>query len=117
MENKENILERFINFIKRIFGKEEVKQIAESTEEVAIKQEEPSFLDRIRVVEEDDAITKLQKDFEKNATTLSSMSDEEIHELNMLYKKQIRDLRKTLSNRRAELNLLQHKINIISANP
>lgn len=113
MENKESILKRFISFIKRIFGKEEVKQIAESAE---IKQEEPDFLDRIKVIKEDEAIIKLQKDFEKDAATLSSMSDEEIHELNLLYKKQINELRMTLSSRRAELNLLQHKINILSAN-
>ena len=87
MKNKENIFTRFINFIKRIFGNEELKQISEKTEVIVNQETKSNFLESLRLYKDEDLeILKLQKQYEKNEIKLQEMSNEQIHKLNLLYK-------------------------------
>ena len=80
MENKENIFKKFINFIKRIFGNEEPKQISEKTEVITKQEPKSNFFDELKLYkEEDPTLLKLQSQYEKNEVDLCVMSDEEIH--------------------------------------
>ena len=45
---------------------------------------------------------------EKGEIDLCTMSNEEVHELNLLYKRQILDLNARLNNKKAELNRIQY---------
>ena len=117
MENKENIFTRFFNFIKRIFGKEEPKQIPEKTEETISQEPKPNFIDELKLYkEEDQTLLKLQNQYEKNEIDLSTMSNEQIHDLNSLYKRQVSELKKKLNDKKTELNIMQNKIKSYSEN-
>ena len=117
MENKENIFTKFINFIKRIFRNEETKQIPAKTEGIAKQDTKSNFLDELRLYkEEDPTLLKLQNQYEKNEIDLSVMSNEQIHDLNLLYKRQVSELKKILNDKKTELSIMQHKIKSYSAN-
>lgn len=117
MESKENIFTRFINFIKRIFGNEEPKQIPAKTEEITKQESKSNFFDELRLYkEEDPTLLKLQNQYEKNEIDLCVMSNEQIHDLNSLYKRQVSELKKKLNDKKTELSIMQHKIKGYSAN-
>lgn len=113
MENKESIFTRFINFIKRVFGNEEPKQIPAETKVIQKQEPKSNFFDDLRISEEkveDSPIIKLQNQFENGEMDLCFMSDEEIHNLSQLYKTQVADLKTKLKNKQQELNMLQKKL-------
>ena len=122
MESKENIFTRFVNFIKRIFGNEEPKQIPAKTEVISkpefVKQEPKSnFMNELRLnKEENSSLLKLQNQFEKNEIDLRVMSNEQIHDLNSLYKRQVSELKKKLNDKKTELSIMQHRIKSYSSN-
>ena len=122
MESKENIFTRFINFIKRIFGNEELKQIPTKTgviskTEFGQQEQKSNFMDELKLYkEENPSLLKLQNQFEKNEIDLCVMSSEEIHDLNSLYKRQIFELKKKLNDKKTELSIMQNKIKSYSAN-
>lgn len=117
MENKENIFTRFINFIKRMFGKEELKQIPAKTEVITKQEPKSNFLDEVRLYkEEDSTLLKLQKQYEKNEIDLCVMSNEQIHDLSSLYQRQVSELKKKLNDKKTELSIMQHKIKSYSTN-
>ena len=43
-------------------------------------------------------------------------SNEQKHDLNSLYKRQVSELKKKLNDKKTELNIMQHKIKSYSAN-
>ena len=117
MKNKKNILTRFINFIKRIFGNEEPKQIVEKSEVIAKQEQKSNFFDELRVYKEEDSeLLKLQNQYEKNEVDLCVMSNEQIHELNSLYERQISELKKKLNDEKTKLSMMQNKIKNYSSN-
>lgn len=116
MENKENIFTRFINFIKRMFGKEEPKQILAKTEVITKQEPKSNFLDELRLYKEDPTLLKLQNQYEKSEIDLCVMSNEQIHDLSSLYKRQVSELKKKLNDKKTELSIMQHKIKSYSTN-
>jgi len=117
MRNKENIFRRVINFIKRIFGNEEPKQISAKTETIKNKESKSNYFDELKLYKEEDlALLKLQNQYEKGEIDLSAMSDEQLSDLNALYKRQVSELKKKLNDQKTEITILQHKIKSYSAN-
>ena len=122
MEIKENIFTRFIKFIKKIFESEEPKQIPAKTEVMSkpefVKQEPKSnFMNELRLnKEENSSLLELQNQFEKNEIDLRVMSNEQIHDLNSLYKRQVSELKKKLNDKKTELSIMQHRIKSYSSN-
>lgn len=113
----ENIFTRFINFIKKMFGKEEPKQIPATTEVITTQEPKTNFFDELRLYkEEDSTLLKLQNQYEKSEIDLSLMSNEQIHDLSSLYKRQVSELKKKLNDKKTELIIMQHKIKSYSAN-
>ena len=117
MENKESIFTKIINFIKKIFGNEVPKQIPAKTDEIKKQNIKSNFFDELRLdKEEDSTLLELQSQYEKNEIDLSVMSNEQIHELNSLYKRQVSELKKRLNDKKTELSIMQHKIKNYSTN-
>ena len=111
MKNKENIFTKFINFIKRLFEKEEPKQLYAKTEVITKHEPKSNFLNELRLYkEESPTLLKLQNQYEKNEIDLCVMSNEQIHELSSLYQRQVSELKKKLNDKKAELSIMQHKI-------
>ena len=74
-------------------------------------------MDELRLYkEEDPTLLKLQNQFEKNEIDLCVMSNEEIHDLNSLYKRQVSELKKKLTDKKTELNIMQRRIKSYSTN-
>lgn len=46
----------------------------------------------------------------ENEIDLCEMSNEQIHELNLLYKRQVSELKKKLNDKKTELSIMQQKI-------
>ena len=117
MENKKNIFTRFINFIKRLFGNEELKQLPEKAEVITRYESNSDFSNKLKLYkEEDPTLLNLQNQYEKNEINLSAMSNEQIHNLSLLYNRQVSELKKKLNNQKTELSIIQHKIKSYSAN-
>lgn len=116
MENKENFFTRFINFIKKIFGNDAPKQITEKSQVIEEPVSKTNFFDEIKIVPEENTVNsksmKLQKRFENDELDLCVMSDEEIHELNSLYKEQVSDLKTKLKAKKEQLKSLQSKVSL-----
>ena len=100
MENKENIFTRFMNFIKKIFGKDAPKQITEKSQVIEEPVSKTNFFDEIKVVPEESTVNSksmdLQKRFENDEIDLCVMSDEEIHEFEEQMQKNLQNERKKL---------------------
>lgn len=54
--------------------------------------------------------------YENNEIDLCVMSNEEIHELNSLYKRQVLDLKKKLDDPKTQLAIMKNRIKSYSAN-
>ncbi len=117
MENKENIFTRFINFIKKILGNKEPKKLSEKAEEIQEQKAKKQFLDELKLNNaENSELLKLQNQYENGEINLSILSDEQIHDLNLLYKKQVSDLKQKLNEKKLELRMMKQKVNNYSAN-
>ncbi len=117
MENKDNILSKFVNFVKRLLG-HDVPKLISAPEEEGVKQDSKSnFIDEIRInKKEDPELLKLQNHYENGKITLSEMSDEQLYELDLLYKRQVSELKKKLDDKKTELSIMQHKLKSYSSN-
>ncbi len=114
---KDNIFTKFIDFVKNLFKKKETKEIAKQEPIVNTTEENKSdFFEKYRVHPEKPELLNLQSQFEKNEIDLCMMSDEEIHELNLLYKRQVTELNTKLDNKKAELSRIQHRLKKIYTN-
>lgn len=113
---KENIFNKVINFIRKVFYKP--KQDTQET--VFIKEKtnnKNEFLNKIKLEHEENPILiELQRKFENKEVALSQLSKDQIHELNLLYKKQIDDLDKELDNKKTELNIIKNRIKSYATN-
>lgn len=70
-----------------------------------------NFLNEIKVnKQEDTELLKLQHKFENKEINLSMMSNEEIHNLNELYTRQLSELKRKIDNKKTELNITNHRI-------
>ena len=119
MKDKENIFKRFISFIKRIFENEEPKQISAKSKETEKQESKSNFIEVLKsykVEEEDPALLKLQDQYEKSEIDLCVMSNEQIHDLNSLYKRQVSELKEKLIKKKRELSIIQQRISNNSAN-
>lgn len=106
---KENIFTKFMDFVKKIFKKKETKENTKQEPIVNTTEENKSdFFEKYRVHQENSELLNLQNQFEKGEIDLCTMSNEEVHELNLLYKRQILDLNARLNNKKAELNRIQY---------
>ena len=117
MENKylqvrrENIFTRFINFIKGIFGYKAKEETSIQVEKVETKDLKSDFLNNIRInKQENEELISLQSKYENGEIKLSTLSDEEIDELDLLYKRQVGDLKKKLDDRKTQLNIIKHRM-------
>ena len=116
MDNKENIFKRFFNFIKRLFGNEEPKQISEKAESIKEKEKKGSyFSDELKINKEEPELLKLQEQYENNELDLRTISGKQVHELNLLYKKQVEELCKELEEKKVELKIMQEKYSVNNA--
>lgn len=114
---KESIFTRFVNFIKGIFGKKVEQEIPAPVETIEKKEVKSNFFDEIRIYkEENKELLDLQSKYENNEIDLCVMSNEEIHELNSLYKRQVSDLKKKLDDKKTQLALMKNRIKSYSAN-
>lgn len=114
---KESIFTRFVNFIKGIFGKKVEQEIPAPVETIEKKDVKSNFFDEIRInKEEDKELLDLQSKYENNEIDLCVMSNEEIHKLNSLYKRQVSDLKKKLDDKKTELAIMKNRIKSYSAN-
>lgn len=114
---KENILKKFINFIKGIFGKKEEPKDNIEMKKAEKESEATNFFDTIKVVkDEDKEMIALQNKYENNEVNLSSLSDEEISELSELYKRQVSDLKKKLEDKKQQLEIAKKRIENYSSN-
>ena len=114
---KESIFTKFINFIKGIFAKKVKQEIPTKIETIENKDVKSNFLNNIRIYkEENKELLELQSKYENKEIDLAVMSDEEVHELNLLYKRQISDLKKNLEDKKTQLSIMKHKIKNYSAN-
>lgn len=116
MEDKKNILTEFINFIKRIFRNKEPKQIPEKIELSTKQNLKSNFYNELKLYKEDSTLLKLQEQYENTDMNLHEMSNEQINDLNLLYERQISELKKKLNEKKTELYLMQHKIKNYSTN-
>lgn len=117
MEKKYNIFTRFINFIKQMLKNESPKQIPAETEVMTKQEPKSNFFDELRLYkEENPTLLKLQNQYEKSEIDLCVMSNEQIHDLNSLYERQVSELKKKLNDKKTELSIMQHKIKNYSAN-
>jgi len=108
---KESILKKIFNFIQNIFNKKGTV-IEENNNKNVNDNIKDTFIKQIKINNESNSeISKLQKKFENNEITLDSMSDEEVHNLNLLYKEQISNLNKKLDEKKSELKILKNKSN------
>ena len=115
---KETFLSRCIKFIKRLFkNKDEDHKKQEEVTIIEKKEINFNFLNEIKLVkEEDKPILELQKKYENNEIDLSVMTDEEVHELNLLYKKQVAELKKKLESKKLEVKMMRNRITGYSTN-
>lgn len=114
---KESIFTRFVNFIKGIFGKKVEQEIPASVETIEKKDVKSNFFDEIRInKEENKELLDLQSKYENNEIDLCVMSNEEIHELNSLYKRQVSDLKEKLDGQKTQLVIMKNRIKRYSAN-
>ena len=100
---EKNIFKRIINFIKRIFSKNQESSFT-NTE---IHQKDSSF---IKKNEEERKILNMQKSFESGAIKESDLTETEKNNLLKLYNEQIRDLQQDIENYKKSLNLYKEKI-------
>lgn len=108
---KENVFTKFIDFVKKLFKKRETKEINKQEPIVDTTEENISdFFEKYRVHQEKPELLNTQSQFERNEIDLCTMSDEEIHELNLLYKRQVATLNTKLDNKKAELNRIQYRL-------
>ena len=106
---KENIFTKFMDLVIKIFKKKETKENTKQEPIVNTTEENKSdFFEKYRVHQENSELLNLQNQFEKGEIDLCTMSNEEVHELNLLYKRQILDLNARLNNKKAELNRIQY---------
>lgn len=104
MRNKENIFERLIRFMKRIFLKKE-EQAVFKTEEQVLKDN--SFISSIK---QDGEILSLQESFKRGEIKESNLTEEQKNKLIDLYKKQISELKQDIRNYDRDLEMYQEKI-------
>lgn len=114
---KESFFTRFVNFIKGIFGKKEEPKLLMQAQWIEKKDEKANFLDEIRINKEENKETlDLQSKYENKEIDLCAMSNEEIHQLNALYKTQVLDLKKKLEDKKAQVAMMKNRIKNYSVN-
>lgn len=111
MDKKENI---FIKLIKKIFKGENQKLLPEKTEIIGTEQDTKSkFLEEIRLYkEEDEALLKLQSQYENREIDLTILSSKQLHDLSSLYERQVSELKKRLKDKKEKISMMQHQIKI-----
>ncbi|MGN1327780.1 MAG: hypothetical protein ACI4VQ_06890 [Clostridia bacterium] len=114
---KEGIFARFINFIKRISGQKLEQEIPSQVESIENKQIKSSFFNEIKIrKEKNKELLDLQRKYQNNELDLAVLSDEEIDELDSLYKRQVSDLKRKLDNKKTQLAIIKNRINNYSTN-
>lgn len=114
---KENIFTRFVNFIRGIFGKKVVQEVPTQVEKIENNDIKSNFFDDIKIEkEENKELIELQTKYENNEINLAMLSDKEIDELDLLYKRQVTELKKKLEDRRTLLNIIKHRMGNYSTN-
>jgi len=112
-----NIFTRFINFIKGIFSRKADNKNSAEEESIENKDVKFDFVNNIKIYkEENNEILDLQSKYENKEIDLAEMSDEEIHELNLLYKKQVEELKKKIEDETTQISMLKYKIKKYSTN-
>lgn len=107
---KNNFFARWMNFIKQKFNKKTsgLEEIMEEATSIINKQNK--FFEEIGACSaEKQELLDLQTEYERGNGELFMLSDEEIHELNLLYKRQVEELAKELEDKRIQLRKIKDK--------
>ena len=122
---KENIFTKFLNFFKNLFKpkKQELGYIQqdiilekERVQNIVTPEVKKDFKSEIKIGQENNELLYLQKKFENNEVTISSMSNEQIRDLIILYKEQVRNLKAKINEKKSELNTRKSKLENYSVN-
>lgn len=122
---KENIFTKFLNFFKNLFKtkKQELGYIQqdiilekERVQNIVTPEVKRDFKSEIKIGQENNELLYLQKKFENNEVTISSMSNEQIRDLIILYKEQVRNLKAKINEKKSELNTRKSKLENYSVN-
>lgn len=122
---KENIFTKFLNFFKNIFKskKQEPGYIQqdiilekERVQNIVTPEVKKDFKSEIKIGQENNELLYLQKKFENNEVTISSMSNDQIRDLIILYKEQVRNLKEKIKEKKTELNTRKSKLDNYSVN-
>lgn len=122
---KENIFTKFLNFFKNIFKskKQEPGYIQqdiilekERVKNIVTPEVKKDFKSEIKIGQENNELLYLQKKFENNEVTISSMSNDQIRDLIILYKEQVRNLKEKIKEKKTELNTRKSKLDNYSVN-
>ena len=101
-------MNKFIEFIKRIFGKNKplLDKGETKIEERNLNQKE-SFFNDIKIDNNIDTILVLQKKLENGTIEEINLNDKQIRELKELYYNQIINLVDSINNYKLKLNIIQ----------
>lgn len=108
---KENLLDKIKNFFKKLFSKKQEDKIEEV--ETVVEEKENNFIKNVKIEEdnEEKRLLKLQALIVEEVITEDELPQEDIKSLNMLYDKQILDLKKSIDEYREKILKLRMNIN------
>ena len=122
---KENMFTKFLNFFKNLF-KQKKQELGYIQQDIILEKErvqnivtpevKKDFKSEIKIGQENNELLYLQKKFENNEVTISSMSNEQIRDLIILYKEQVRNLKAKINEKKSELNTRKSKLENYSVN-
>lgn len=111
---KKNIFKKIINFFKNIFNKDALEENGENAETLIkneINTEKSIFGDLSIDKSYDLELLKIQQRYENGEIEFLDFSDSEYESLLELYNSQIKDLEKSIENKKTEINMLLFKEN------
>lgn len=119
ISNNYGILSKIIRFLKKIFGKDNIKYISEANNENKNNKNDNPFFKSIKFKEDPDKamLLKIQDDFDKmdinkeNAFKLTKdLSDIQKQKLEDLYKKQIEEYEISINNYKNKIIAMKNKM-------
>lgn len=104
-----NLFKKIIDYIKKIFKKEDLVMLPETDESVATNAESEVKFVKPNIFD----IELLQRKYENNLINVDDLTDEEIDMLNDLYSSQIEKLNVIKADKERQIKDVEEKINKI----
>lgn len=104
-----NLFKKIIDYIKKIFKKEDLVMLPETDESVATNAESEVKFVKPNIFD----IELLQRKYENNLINVDDLTDEEIDMLNDLYSSQIEKLNVIKADKERQIKDIEEKINKI----